>query len=235
MMLEVVDLHSYYGKSHIVKGLSLAVGAGEIVALIGRNGAGKSTTLKSIMGLVPARHGRVLLGQDDVTRRKPFERVRRGIGYVPEERRIFSDLTVMENLELAVDKNAPWTAAMALERFPGLGQRRRHKGRELSGGEQQMLAIARALVGGPRLLMLDEPSQGLAPVIVEAIMEVIDGLRADGLSILLVEQNVHMAAALATRHYVIDQGRLVFTGTTAELQAKPDVWERYFVLGADGW
>lgn len=235
MMLEVVDIHSYYGKSHIVKGLSLEVGEGEIVTLIGRNGAGKSTTLKSIIGLVPPRLGRVRFRGEDVTRRKPFEIVRRGIAYVPEERRVFSDLTVVENLELAAGGRAAWTPAMALERFPGLARRRRHKGRELSGGEQQMLAIARALVVGPQLLMLDEPSQGLAPVVVESIMEVIDGLRAEGLSILLVEQNIHMAIALATRHYVIDQGRLVFSGTTAELQAKPEMWERYFVLAGDGW
>lgn len=233
-MLQILDLHTYYGKSHIVKGLSLEIVEGEVITLIGRNGAGKSTTLKSVIGLVPPRQGRVRFRDEDITGQKPFEIARRGIGYVPEERRIFSNLTVLENLDLAARADAPWSSATALDRFPSLARRRDHKGRELSGGEQQMLAIARALVGGPRLLMLDEPSQGLAPVVVESVMHVIDGLRAEGLSILLVEQNIHVATALATRHYVIDQGRIVFAGTTAELRANSEVWERHFALGLAG-
>ncbi len=234
MILELADVHSYYGKSHILKGISLGVGEGEVVTLIGRNGAGKSTTLKTIMGLVATRRGGIHVRGESIVGLRPFQVARHGVGYVPEERRIFSDLTVLENLRLAAVEGARWTPEAALDGFPVLATRRHHKGRHLSGGEQQMLAIARALVGGPTVLMLDEPSQGLAPVIVESVMQVIGGLRREGLSILLVEQNVEMATALATRHYVIDQGRIVFDGTTAELQRRADVWERYFALGAGG-
>ena len=220
-MLEVAEIHTYYGKSHVLHGLSLSVQAGEIVTLLGRNGAGKTTTLRSIMGLTPPRAGRVVYQGEDITGRRAFQAVRRGIGYVPEGRRIFA-------LNLQVDVNAGrWTLDRVLAIFPALAQRRFHKGRNLSGGEQQMLALGRALMGDPALLLLDEPSQGLAPLVVRTVFDVIGQLKGEGLTVLLVEQNVEMTLALADRHYIVEQGEIIYEGRNDEFRANPELRERY--------
>jgi branched-chain amino acid transport system ATP-binding protein len=209
------------------------VGEGEVVTLVGRNGAGKSTTVKSIMGLVLPTAGQVTFLGADITGQKPYIVARAGVGYVPEERRIFSRLTVLENLQLAAMGRPKWTPEIVFDRFPSLARRRTNRGDQLSGGEQQMLAIARVLMYGPRLLLLDEPSQGLAPAVVEQVMEMIVELCREGMSILLVEQNVEMAMALGNRHYVIDQGRIAFHGTAEELKADAEMWGQYFTVDVD--
>jgi branched-chain amino acid transport system ATP-binding protein len=214
--LDAQGLHTYYGKSHILHGVSLTVGEGEIVALLGRNGAGKSTTLRSIMGLTPPRQGSVsIFGR--ATHGWPSYRIAQiGVGYVPEGRRIFANLTVDENLKVPVERPGPWTAPRVYPLFPRLAERRSSKGRQLSGGEQEMLAIARALLLNPRLLLLDEPSQGLAPMIVQQVFRVVAGMRTEGMSVLLVEQNVRAAVEIADRAYVLDDGRVVYEGPAAE-------------------
>ena len=209
--LAVEDLHSYYGKSHILHGVSLEVGEGEIVALLGRNGAGKSTTLKSLIGLVRPRQGHVKMFGAETTGQPPFRIAAMGVGYVPEGRRVFANLTVEENLRVPVERAGPWTLARVYEAFPRLAERRANKGSQLSGGEQEMLSIARALLLNPKLLMLDEPSQGLAPLIVAA--------RREGVSVLLVEQNVRAAVEIADRAYVLDDGRIVYEGAAREFAA----------------
>lgn len=226
-MLEVAELHTYYGKSHVLHGLSLSVQAGEIVTLLGRNGAGKTTTLRSIMGLTPPRAGRVVYRGEDITGRRACQAVRRGIGYVPEGRRIFADLTVLENLKIAERAPGRWTLDRVLAIFPALAQRRFHKGRNLSGGEQQMLALGRALMGDPALLLLDEPSQGLAPLVVRTVFDVIGQLKGEGLTVLLVEQNVEMTLALADRHYIVEQGEIIYEGRNNEFRANPELREQY--------
>jgi branched-chain amino acid transport system ATP-binding protein len=217
--LEAEDLHTFYGKSHILHGVSLAVEEGELVALLGRNGAGKTTTLRTLMGLTPCRRGRVRVFGDDVTNRPPFAIAGRGVGYVPEGRRIFPNLTVDENLQVPSGRAGPWSAARAYELFPRLAERRASKGRQLSGGEQEMLSIARALMLNPRLLMLDEPSQGLAPLIVREVFRVIGRMRAEGIAVLLVEQNVRMGLEIADRAFVLDDGRVIHAGPAAQLRA----------------
>ncbi|MFI4987555.1 MAG: ABC transporter ATP-binding protein [Alphaproteobacteria bacterium] len=214
--LEAAGLETFYGKSHILHGVGLEVGEGEIVTLLGRNGAGKTTTLRSLVGLTHARQGSVrILGQ--TTTDWPSYRIARlGVGYVPEGRRIFANLTVEENLKVPLERPGPWTIARVYELFPSLGERRLNKGRQLSGGEQEMLAIARALVLNPKLLLLDEPSQGLAPLIVLEVFKVVAAMRDEGISVLLVEQNVRAAVAIADRAYVLDDGRVVFAGKAAE-------------------
>ena len=218
-MLELSGVDAGYGKSWILKGVTLTVPAGGVVALLGRNGAGKSTTLKTVMGLVAPRAGSVRFGGAEIGGLAPHAVNRRGIAYVPEERRIFADLTVDEHLAIAA-RGAAWTAERVFAVFPALVPLRGRRGRFLSGGEQQMLAIARALVTGPRLLLLDEPSQGLAPVIVDAVIASIEAMRDEGLAILLVEQNVEVALDVADRAAVMDQGAIVFDGTAAELRAR---------------
>jgi branched-chain amino acid transport system ATP-binding protein len=218
-VLEVDQIHTFYGKSHILHGVGLDVGAGEIVTLLGRNGAGKSTTLRSIMGLTPARQGTIRLFGNDVTRWPTFKIAAQGVGYVPEGRRIFGGLTVEENLRVPVTREGPWTLQRIYELFPRLEERRASPGRALSGGEQEMLAIARALVLNPRLLILDEPSQGLAPLIVKDVFKVVASMREQGLSILLVEQNVRAAVGIAERAFVLDDGRIVWEGPAAEFAA----------------
>ncbi|MCL6554030.1 MAG: ABC transporter ATP-binding protein [Firmicutes bacterium] len=230
-MLLVEDLHAYYGQSHVLFGVSLRVERGEVVFLLGRNGAGKSTTLKSIMGVVPPRRGRVWYKGEDLTGRPPHAIARRGIGYVPDDRRIFADLTVAENLEIATrDGGGYWTLGRVFELFPVLREKQRHKGGHLSGGEQKMLAIARALVGDPELLLLDEPMEGLAPLLVRALEERIAALKATGLTVLLAEQNVHAVLRLADRGYVIDDGRIRYEGTVADLRANDEVRRRYLLV-----
>jgi branched-chain amino acid transport system ATP-binding protein len=215
MLLEMDGLDTYYGKSHVLRGVSLGVPRGAVTVLIGRNGAGKTTTLRSVMGLTPPRRGHVRFAGRDVTGQLPFRMFRLGVGYVPEGRQIFPELTVAENLRLATRATgaaARWPRERIFEYFPVLRERWQQKGRSLSGGEQQMLAVARALAGEPELLLLDEPSQGLAPMLVRALGQLLQRLRGEGLTILLVEQNVRMALAVADRVAVLSKGTVVFTG-----------------------
>ena len=214
--LKAEDIHTFYGKSHILHGVSLEVREGEIVALLGRNGAGKTTTLRSLIGLNPPRQGRVTLFGADVTGFPPYRIAETGVGYVPEGRRIFANLTVEENLLVPVERPGAWTVGRIFETFPRLAERRTSKGGQLSGGEQEMLAIARALLLNPKLLMLDEPSQGLAPLIVEDVFKIVVAARREGLSVLLVEQNVRAAVEIADRAYVLDDGRIVYQGDARE-------------------
>jgi branched-chain amino acid transport system ATP-binding protein len=230
-MLQLTEVDVYYGPSWILRGVSLAVPPGGVVALLGRNGAGKSTTLKTIMGLVAPRSGSVRFRDAEIGGRAPHAVNRLGIAYVPEERRIFGDLTVDEHLAIA-SRSQAWPAERIFRVFPALVPLRERRGRFLSGGEQQMLAIARALVTGPRLLLLDEPSQGLAPVIVDAVIASIEAMRDEGLAILLVEQNVELALGVADRAAIIDQGAIVFDGTGAELRERDDLQSTYLGVGA---
>ncbi len=215
-VLEATGLHTYYGKSHILHGVSLSVAQGEIVALLGRNGAGKTTTLRTLVGLTPARDGSVKVFGNNVTTWPSYRIAALGVGYVPEGRRIFAQLTVDENLRVPLERPGPWTIARVYELFPRLAQRKANKGRQLSGGEQEMLAIARALLLNPKLLLLDEPSQGLAPLVVQEVFRVILAMRGEGISVLLVEQNVRAAVEVADRAYVLDDGRVVYDGLAAE-------------------
>jgi branched-chain amino acid transport system ATP-binding protein len=216
-------VQTFYGKSHVLRDVSFAVPAGGITVLLGRNGAGKTTTLRSIMGLTPPRAGAVRFKGRDVTGYPPHRVFRLGVGYVPEGRQIFPHLDVGENLRLAerADGDGPrWTLERIFEYFPVLRERRHQRGRSLSGGEQQMLAIARALAGNPELLMLDEPSQGLAPRLVRELNTILVNLRAEGVTILLVEQNARMALAVSDRVFVLSKGSLVFAGATAEFHLR---------------
>jgi branched-chain amino acid transport system ATP-binding protein len=220
--LTAEQLHTFYGKSHILHGVGLEVREGEIVTLLGRNGAGKSTTLRSLVGLTPPRDGTVTIFGHITTDWPSYRIAALGVGYVPEGRRIFSNLTVEENLMVPLERAGPWTIARIHELFPRLAERRGSKGRQLSGGEQEMLAIARALILNPRLLILDEPSQGLAPLIVQEVFRVVTSARAEGISILLVEQNVRAAVEIADRAYVLDDGRVVYSGAAAEFAKDED-------------
>jgi branched-chain amino acid transport system ATP-binding protein len=231
LILEVRSIDTYYGLGHILHDLSLKVDNGEVVALLGRNGAGKTTTLRSITGLTPPKRGEILYKGANISGFDPHLVSRKGIAMVPETRDIFSYLTVRENLAIAERRSSRWQMAGVLERFPGLRERLQHKGRELSGGEQEMLAIARALMTGPELLLLDEPSQGLAPLVVSAVMETVRELKRQRVSMLLVEQNAEMALQLADRVYVIDHGTVVFEGTPARLRADAQVTATYLGVG----
>jgi len=230
-MLLVKNLHAYYVRAHILHGVSLEARAGEVVALLGRNGAGKSTAMKAIMGLVPPAEGEVSFADVRIERLPPYRIARLGLGYVPEERRIFSDLTVMENLEVgrqASRSGAPtWTEDKLFTLFPNLGRMRERPGGRMSGGEQQMLTIARTLMGNPRCVLLDEPSEGLAPIIVEQMAHSIRALKAEGLSVLLSEQNLHFSQAVADRAYIIEKGQIRFGGSMAELAANASLREQY--------
>jgi branched-chain amino acid transport system ATP-binding protein len=214
--LEAHDLNTYYGKSHILHGVDLEVHTGEIVTLLGRNGAGKTTTLRSLVGLTHPRRGEVRIFGRLTTDWPPYRIAMLGVGYVPEGRKIFPSLTVEENLKVPADRPGPWTIARIYELFPRLAERRSNKGRQLSGGEQEMLAIARALLLNPSLILLDEPSQGLAPLIVQEVFRTITKARAEGISVLLVEQNVRAAVEIADRAYVLDDGHVVYSGAAAE-------------------
>jgi branched-chain amino acid transport system ATP-binding protein len=209
-------LHTYYGKSHILHGVGLEVREGELVTLLGRNGAGKTTTLRSLVGLTPPRVGEVTIFGTNTTRLPPYRIAALGVGYVPEGRRIFANLSVEENLKVPLERPGPWTIPRVYQLFPRLAERKGNKGRQLSGGEQEMLAIARALLLNPRLLILDEPSQGLAPLIVQDVFRVVSAARAEGISVLLVEQNVRAAVEIADRAYVLDDGRVVYAGPAAD-------------------
>lgn len=231
MMLDVQDIHGYYGKSHVLQGVSLAVGEGELVTLLGRNGAGKSTTLKAIAGVVTPRGGRVVFRGNDIAGLPPHRIAAQGLCFVPEHRGIFKLLTVEENLKLGARRDSPWQLEDVYRIFPRLRERRRNGGANLSGGEQQMLAIARALMNHPRLLMLDEPVEGLAPVIVEEIVAQLKMIKAAGVPILLVEQNLEVCTQLADRHVIIEQGSVVYTGSNAEFIADEAVKDRYLGVG----
>ena len=215
-VLEVKDLQAFYGKSHILHGVSLEVREGELVTLLGRNGAGKSTTIRSLMGLMKQMSGTVQMFGKSVAGWAPFRIAAAGVGYVPEGRRVFANLTVDENLRVPVDRPGPWTVQRIYELFPRLADRKGNKGRQLSGGEQEMLSIGRALLLNPKLLFLDEPSQGLAPLIVRDVFNVVVKMRNEGMSVLLVEQNVRGAVEIADRAYVLDDGRIVYEGPAAE-------------------
>jgi branched-chain amino acid transport system ATP-binding protein len=231
MILELRAIDTYYGLAHILRGLSLGVGEGEVVALLGRNGAGKTTTLRSITGLTPPRRGDVLFRGASITGRPVHQIARVGLALVPETRGVFSYLTARENLEIARRAASRWQMEGVLARFPKLREVLERKGRLLSGGEQQMLAIARALMTDPAVLLLDEPSQGLAPLVVETVMATIRDLRSARVSVLLVEQNPEMALQLADRVYVIDHGTIVFEGTPARLRADRHVTRTYLGVG----
>ncbi|MDP3410442.1 ABC transporter ATP-binding protein [Bosea sp. (in: a-proteobacteria)] len=230
-MLEITGLDAYYGRAHILQGVSFSMQRGEVLALMGRNGAGKSTTMKAVMGLVPPAGGSVSFEGQRVDGREPFEIARMGIGYVPEDRRVFSELTVMENLSVAqrpARADAPhWTPERLFSLFPNLGRMRDRPGGAMSGGEQQMLTIARTLMGNPRLVLLDEPSEGLAPVIVEEMAKTILALKSEGLTVLISEQNLHFAGNVADRAAIIEKGIIRFTGTMDELKADEAVRAQY--------
>jgi branched-chain amino acid transport system ATP-binding protein len=225
-MLAAHDIHAYYGKSHILHGVSLEVNEGEIVTVLGRNGAGKTTTLRSLMGLTPPRSGTVTILGKDTTRSPSYAIARLGVGYVPEGRRIFGNLTVLENLLVPSGRAGPWTLDRVFKLFPRLAERKGQLGRQLSGGEQEMLAIARPLLLNPRLMMLDEPSQGLAPLIVQEVMGVVKQMRNEGLSVLLVEQNVPLSLAVADRAYILDDGKVAFAGPVAALAEDRDLVQK---------
>ena len=233
-LLAVEGLHAYYGEAHILQGVSLTVGAGEVVTLIGRNGAGKTTTLRSIMNLVSPRGGRISFDGRDLTRLPTHEVARAGIAYVPEERRILPNLSVAENLRLgmlSVPRAARAENAGVVEEvltyFPRLRERYEQKGKSLSGGEQQMLAIARGLVARPKLMLVDEPTEGLSPLLVESLTEILGEINRRGTTILLVEQMLEVALALSHRLYVMDQGRIQFEGTPDALRADPEIQQRF--------
>jgi branched-chain amino acid transport system ATP-binding protein len=232
--LSVAELGAAYGQAQVLFDVSLEIAAGEVVALLGRNGAGKSTTFRAILGLIPRSNGRIVFDGEDISKLRPYEIVRRGLGYVPEDRRIFSDLTVEENLQVGRQPprlNAPtWTQERLFAIFPNLRELRRRAGAHISGGEQQMLTIARTLMGNPSLLLLDEPSEGLAPRIVEQMIEAIHEMKREGLSLFVSEQNLAFARLVADRVYVIEKGKIRFAGTISEFDARPDVRDAYLAF-----
>ena len=232
MILKLDEIHTYYGLVHMLQGVSLEIAEGEVVAILGRNGAGKTTALKSIMGLAPARQGKILFEDQDITGLPPHLIARQGIAYVPASRGIFMTLTSMENLKIVRTRGARWDTEDVFRRFPKLAPLKRRRGRSLSGGEQQMLAIGRALVTGPSLILLDEPSQGLAPMVVELVVDMLRELKSEGVSMLLVEQNLQMALDLAERVYILDQGEVVFDGSAQELKNNDQLTASY--LGVSG-
>lgn len=230
-MLSLTSLNAYYGRAHILFDLSIDVAKGEVVVLLGRNGAGKSTTLKAIMGLVPPATGRVIFDGQDIAGLPPHVIARRGLGYVPEDRRIFAELTVMENLAVGRQQSRPgvpeWTLERVFDIFPNLAEMRDRPGGRMSGGEQQMLTIARTLMGNPRAILLDEPSEGLAPVIVEHMAATIAALKTDGLTVVLSEQNLHFAGLVADRAYIIEKGRIRYHGSMDALARDEAVRGQY--------
>ena len=233
--LEAEGLNTFYGKSHILHGVGLDVGEGEVVALLGRTGAGQSTTLRSIVGLTPAREGTVRLFGKETTYWAPFRIAQLGVGFVPEGRRVFANLSVEENLKVPVGRPGVWDLARVYQLFPRLAERKTNKGRQLSGGEQEMLAIARALVLNPDLLVLDEPSQGLAPLVVQEVFKVIAAARAEGISVLLVEQNARAAIEIADRVYVLDDGHVVHEQSAAEFGRDEERLRALTGVGSEAW
>jgi branched-chain amino acid transport system ATP-binding protein len=229
-MLSVNKIHTYYGLSHILFDVSLTVAKGEVVGLLGRNGAGKSTTMRSIMGLTPPKQGTVIFKGQEITGEKPFLLVRKGLAFVPDDRRVFADLTVDDNLEIPYSRNNEWTRKRVYDLFPTLAEIKSRRAGNLSGGEQQMLTIGRALMNSPELLLLDEPTEGLAPLIVRDLEDQILKLKQAEISILLSEQNVKSALKLSNRVYVIDNGRIRFGGTVADFEADEETKKKYLMV-----
>lgn len=233
MILEIRNLNGYYGKSHILQGVDMAIPPGQMVCLMGRNGVGKSTTLKSIMGLVDRTSGEVRFNGKEIRGCQPYEIARLGLGYVPEERRIFKSLTVYENLQIGIKKPANkncgelWDAERIFESFPRLKERSENKGGHLSGGEQQMLTIARTLMGNPELILVDEPTEGLAPLVAEAVLEMLATISKTGITVLVVEQNYKAALKLAQGFFIMSKGRIVFQGNGEELIAAEEIRQKY--------
>ncbi len=234
MQLVVENINTYYGLSHILFDVSLEVNQGETVVLLGRNGAGKTTTMRSIMGLTAPKGGRVVFNGEDITGLAPFKTARKGIGFVPEDRRIFPDLTVQANLEVGTKKGTgsrnPWSLEKIFEIFPRLDELSKRRAGNLSGGEQQMLTISRTLMGNPDLVLLDEPSEGLAPVIVKVLGDMIDLLKQEGITVLLSEQNVKFALKHSDRAYIVDNGHIKYHGSVAELQNDEDIKKKYLAV-----
>jgi branched-chain amino acid transport system ATP-binding protein len=233
-MIVVKEIHSYYGKSHILHGVSLELKQGELVCLLGRNGVGKSTTLKSIMGIVRPTQGSIRFDGKELVGSQPYQIARLGVGYVPEDRRIFKSLTVHENLLMGAQKaknsgsaERVWTIDRIYDIFPNLRERRSNKGSHLSGGEQQMLTVARTLMGNPKLILVDEPTEGLAPLIVKDVLEMLAAVRKSGVTVLMVEQNFKAAIKVADRFYIMAKGQMVFEGGMAALLAAEDVRKNY--------
>jgi len=231
MLLTLEHINAYYGKSHVLQDVSLEIAQGEVVALLGRNGSGRSTTLKTIMGLVQAKSGTIRFHDKPITNHSPFSLAQSGIAFVPEDRRIFPNLTVGENLRLAAlgGRKGPWTEARIYEYFAVLGERK-DKPAKLSGGEQQMLAIARALIANPEIILLDEPMEGLAPLIARNVEDVVRRIKSEGNTILLVEQNAQVAMSLSDRGYVLSNGRVVGSGQIADLQHDEEMMQRYLAV-----
>ena len=235
VLLDLSHIETYYGDSHILFDLSLEVEAGDVVCLLGRNGAGKTTTVRSIIGLTPPRAGRITLRGLDLVGLPPYRIARLGIGFVPEDRRVFPNLTVHENLEVARrtwgnGAESPWTEQRLFDLFPILAERRRQLAGTLSGGEQQMLTIARTLMGSPELLLLDEPSEGLAPLVVESLREQLSRLKASGLTMVLAEQNVRFVSELGTRVYILENGMVRYRGSMAEFLGNEEVRQAYLAV-----
>ncbi len=236
MLLQVEGLHAHYGKSHVIQGVSLTVGAGETVALLGRNGVGKSTTMKALIGLLTPSAGSVRLGGREVAGEPAHRVARLGLGYVPEERRIFPDISVLDNLRLGLKappqgRNARWTIETILDHFPHLRERCRQIAGTLSGGEQQMLTLGRTLLGNPDVVLVDEPTEGLAPVIVEQVQRLLRRMQEAGLGVLLVEQSFDFVRDMASRAYVMGKGRMVFEGALADLERASDIRKSYLEVG----
>ncbi len=226
-MLELADVHTYYGESHVLQGVSLAVAPGEVVTILGRNGMGKTTLIRSVIGFTPPRRGSVRFKGEDITRAPSFRTVERGMALVPQGRRVFASLTVTENLDVARRGRGRWTLERVLELFPRLAERGQNRANKLSGGEQQMLAIGRALMSNPELLLMDEPTEGLAPSLVREVGRVIGELKREGLSILLVEQNLPLALSVADRVHVLSRGQVVHSCAPGELLANEEIKSRY--------
>jgi branched-chain amino acid transport system ATP-binding protein len=233
--LTAEGLNTYYGKSHILENVGLIVAEGQITTLLGRNGAGKTTTLRSLVGLTPPRSGRVSLFGRDITGQPPYRIAASGVGYVPEGRRVFANLTVDENLRVPIERPGPYTLERVYRLFPRLGERKQNLGRQLSGGEQEMLSIGRALLLNPRLLILDEPSQGLAPLIVKEVFRIVAQMREEGISVLLVEQNVRMSLEISDHAYVLENGQMVYSGPAAELRSDETRIQALAGASAEEW
>ena len=232
--LDLNSINTYYGRSHILFDVSLSIEKGEVVSLIGRNGAGKSTTFRSIIGLTPPQTGEVIFKGERISGLRAFRICRKGVGFVPEDRRCFPDLTVRDNLEVAARREtevaSPWTVDRVYALFPRLQEREKNLGSQLSGGEQQMLTIARTLMTNPEVLLLDEPSEGLAPLVVALLAEMILQIRKEGVTVLLAEQNLHFCAKVSDRAFVIDKGSVKYEGTMKELLANDEIKEKYLAV-----
>ncbi len=233
MILELREVATAYGQSQVLHGITLGVAEGEVVCLLGRNGAGKTTTLRSIIGLTPPRSGRITFRGQEIAGRPPFEIARLGMGYVPDDRRIFPDLSVEENLEIArrvARRDGRWTAERIYDLFPVLHRLRGNRGTALSGGEQKMLAIGRALMGNPALLLLDEPSEGLSPLVVRSLVEALKQIRDEGVTLLVADQNLKFARKIASRGYIMEKGRIQYEGTMEALWADAAVVQKYLAV-----